>query len=770
MTITTADLVGIVVKASALLALAAAADLIGRRFASAAIRHFTWTVSLGALLVLPFASTSLPSWSISVPVPAPIAAAAPAETSGVSTPITQVALTDFESWRDSGKANLTPVRPRHTPFDPVAFAFAIYSAGVVLLLARILIDTVIVGRLAARAATVDDPWWLERAAEGASRLGIRRHVRVLRSDENVMPFTFGTIRPTVILPESAERWSLERRSAVILHELAHVARRDCLAQRFASLACAIYWPHPGVWWAARRLRVEREFACDDRVLSAGTGARDYASHLLEIAHTFRANPAPATALGMARARQLEHRLLAIIDEGRNHAGLPRNGGVAILAATAAILLPIASLHAQIAHERAPVTLSVSHDHESSAISNRAADAAGTKPLAQPTADVGRRVADQGRRTPDDRRPTTDNDQDRDRYTSKDFTGTWEMHPTGRPGMINVDLRTTHSQNGFSLPVSRLEALNNGGSAAIRDGKIMDGTVHFLSRRDAGTFTFDGTCRDERCAGTYSFDPDPAFPARIAKYGVGTPTLSQQFQMAMSDTGTAYLDGLKAAGYAVPDVTTLVRAADHGVTLDYVKGMDALGYKLGTLDPLIRMRDHGVDPDYVKGMAAEGVAKLDAGELVRLRDHGVDPEYVKGMRDLGYSSANVADLVKARDHGVDPDFARGVSSLGYKNVPLDELIRLRDHGVDPEYVRGLSAAGYENLAIDLLVKMRDHGVDPPYARGLASLGYKDLPADSLIRLRDHGVDVEFVRRVRQRGGERPSVDDLIRRRDHGDDGR
>src|SRR5206468_10016735 len=144
-----------------------------------------------------------------------------------------------------------------------------------------------------------------------------RPVRLLRSLHEVMPLTFGTLAPTIVLPASAADWTADRRRAVLLHELAHVARRDCLVQRVAALACAVYWPHPGVWFAARRLRIERELACDDRVLGAGAAARDYAGHLLELAHALGRAPAPATALGMARPPQLEHRLLAILDAARN---------------------------------------------------------------------------------------------------------------------------------------------------------------------------------------------------------------------------------------------------------------------------------------------------------------------------------------------------------------------------------------------------------------------------------------------------------------------
>ena len=99
--------------------------------------------------------------------------------------------------------------------------------------------------------------------------------------------------------------------------MAHVARRDCLTQMLASVACAVYWCHPAVWWIASRLRIERELACDDRVIAAGTDARDYAGHLLEIAYAFGRRRAPALVVSMARPRQLEGRMLAALDDDRN---------------------------------------------------------------------------------------------------------------------------------------------------------------------------------------------------------------------------------------------------------------------------------------------------------------------------------------------------------------------------------------------------------------------------------------------------------------------
>jgi ankyrin repeat protein len=119
-----------------------------------------------------------------------------------------------------------------------------------------------------------------------------------------------------VLPRDATSWPERRRHVVLLHELAHIKRRDCLTQLLAQIVCAAYWFNPLAWIAARRLRTERERACDDFVLAAGTPGSEYASHLLDIAQArqpVRFSPLAATAVPMARRSQLEGRLMAILD-------------------------------------------------------------------------------------------------------------------------------------------------------------------------------------------------------------------------------------------------------------------------------------------------------------------------------------------------------------------------------------------------------------------------------------------------------------------------
>jgi TonB family protein len=131
---------------------------------------------------------------------------------------------------------------------------------------------------------------------------------------------------------------------VLLHEIAHAARFDPLTQFAAQLACCLYWFNPLAWVASRNMAMERERACDDRVLASGAGATDYAGHLVEIARELRGRkPWLSAAIAMANRSQLEPRLLAILDRHLRRRGVtPKR--IAIVAGLATLLvLPLAAM-------------------------------------------------------------------------------------------------------------------------------------------------------------------------------------------------------------------------------------------------------------------------------------------------------------------------------------------------------------------------------------------------------------------------------------------
>ena len=97
---------------------------------------------------------------------------------------------------------------------------------------------------------------------------------------------------------------------------------------------------------AARLRAERERACDDLVLVAGTRGPDYAEHLLDIARQFRREAVGVAAVAMARPSELEGRLLAILDPLRSRRPADRARLLGAVASAALFVLPVAGIRLQ----------------------------------------------------------------------------------------------------------------------------------------------------------------------------------------------------------------------------------------------------------------------------------------------------------------------------------------------------------------------------------------------------------------------------------------
>ena len=222
----------------------------------------------------------------------------------------------------------------------------VWAAGAALVLGRLFLGLIAVQVIARRTTDASDARWLPLARELADDLAISR-IAFRRSERAAMPVAYGVWRPTVLMPAAADGWTEDRLRIVLLHELAHVKRRDCLTHMLAQVACGLYWFNPLAWVAARRVRAERERACDDLVLAAGTPGPDYADQLLEIARVMRAGRFPSivagASLAMAHRSQLEGRLMAILDPSVPRSGVSRMRTFAAAAVAAAALIPLASM-------------------------------------------------------------------------------------------------------------------------------------------------------------------------------------------------------------------------------------------------------------------------------------------------------------------------------------------------------------------------------------------------------------------------------------------
>jgi beta-lactamase regulating signal transducer with metallopeptidase domain len=126
------------------------------------------------------------------------------------------------------------------------------------------------------------------------------------------PFTCGLIRPRVLLPDDSPAWPLRRLNATLLHEAAHLQRRDPLVRVLATIVRAAFWFHPLVWLTHRQLIAAQEQACDQAALTHGLRPDDYAEDLL--ASATHSHLTPSEALSMAKWSQLGNRIRHILEK------------------------------------------------------------------------------------------------------------------------------------------------------------------------------------------------------------------------------------------------------------------------------------------------------------------------------------------------------------------------------------------------------------------------------------------------------------------------
>lgn len=341
-------------KATALLLAALTVTALLRR-ASAGTRHLVWVGTLAAVLLLPVLSswtpmrlqvlpTSLARATLSSTTSPEKTPPMVAHDKGVSSAsgLGSVSRGSAASQKTPMLPAIAPLQERHVSIGMVLLV--LWASATSVLLAWLTFGALSVRRIVRSGRSLDDDRaWSAPLCEIADRLDLEAVPRLLASDLIEMPFACGVLRPTVVLPAKAEQWNDSRRRAVLFHELAHVKRRDLVGHTLGRLACAFYWFHPLVWTAARRLRAESERACDDLVLSCGAKASDYADHLLDIVISVRRYGAPATAMPMARRRELEGRVLAILDPAVQRIGPGRLQSLGLVATSGVLALCVAAM-------------------------------------------------------------------------------------------------------------------------------------------------------------------------------------------------------------------------------------------------------------------------------------------------------------------------------------------------------------------------------------------------------------------------------------------
>ncbi len=154
--------------------------------------------------------------------------------------------------------------------------------------------------------------------ETLKEFGSTRPVQVSVSDKLRVPTAIGFMKPLVVIPSwTMKNLTTAELNAVMLHELAHLRRRDDWTNLIQKILGALLFFHPAVWWIEKKLTLEREMACDDLVLARTASPQAYAECLVSLAEKslMRRGLSLAQA-AVDRLRHLSLRVAQILDVNR----------------------------------------------------------------------------------------------------------------------------------------------------------------------------------------------------------------------------------------------------------------------------------------------------------------------------------------------------------------------------------------------------------------------------------------------------------------------
>jgi beta-lactamase regulating signal transducer with metallopeptidase domain len=694
--------------------------------ASAAARHLLWSIAVACLLALPVFELVLPDWQVPV-FPALLqSTSAETESPAISQPPDNRFAGAFAENR--GPANsyasvkepltakpsarktpdeLPALPPYQTPLfedvrsepslavdapkGPMNWAlmiFLIWSAGFLLVMLRLLAGTCRVWRIARRAEPLIDSYWARLLDEQTAELGLNNRIRILKSRGVNMPMTWGAFRPVVLLPLDADDWSEECSRIVLLHELAHIKRRDCLTQMLAQMACALHWFNPLVWSAAKRLRVERELACDDQVLEVGTRASDYASYLVAIASSCEANLfASPTTVGMA-CSQLESRVVSILNPDIRRRGLNRLRIIIAAILSVAFIVPLSILQPW-------VSAAVLTKDEA-----RNKDAA---PLVVEPAEI--------EKLPDEYLSQV--------AETQKAVALAIAHQDVEAQAVEDNLEQEDSQDPQQAPDPQAET--------IEQEKAAEGAGNPANPSNEQSYRM-------KLHGV-----TPEFIESARRLGFENLSVNQLIQMRVHQIDDAFVNQVRGWGFANASLNQLVQLRVSGVTGEYIEAMKRAGIENLLVNRLANLKLQNVTPEYIDELRRLGFDKLSADQLISLKVHRINEAFVREAQNWGFGKLSLNELMQIRVHNITPNFAQEMKALGFDNLSLQKLMQLRVHNVNAEYLREMRGLGFDNLTAAQAIQMKIYGINAEYVKKLRAAGFKNVSVEQMLDMKRHGID-------------------------------
>ena len=643
-----------------------------------------------------------------------------------------------------------------------------------------------------------DNYWLEKLEFLKGKLKIKKGIDLVESALVRSPVVVGHLKPVILFPIGViNRLSPQDVEAILAHELAHIARHDYIFNILQTLAEALFYYHPAVWWLSAQVRNERESACDEIAIQLTGDSIHYAKTLVTVQEMafFPLSNALAFA-GQPKKSQFLLRIQRILNQKQNNN---------VMEKFIATFLIVGSL----------VVLTIAQNSKST--------------------------------------QTDKNDKTNITVSENSFLQ-WGDAPLSNSGFWNAKII------GDEVKITFNHDVDNGNWTSTRRFKKSEFSAlpttesDFTLSRDAGTMRFKGKFEDNEGYGKFEFEENADFKMQLGNYGINNIKEEMMVHLFMSNINKNYMEYLKQNGYtsisksqlqdlAIHGLTKenmesyianfkkgansnlpldkivelkihgvdakyrqdlnnagfvdvpleqILEAKIHGLSGNFLKGIAQTGQKL-SLEEAIQMKIHGVDaafinkisngkkdlsPDDIVEAKIHGIDKIDVEKLKKagvdpsnedlkaFAIHGIDADYIEKMNNAGFGKLGAEQLLAAKIHGIKPETAKEFGEMGYKNLNFEKVLEFKIHGITPEYAKNIATAGYKDLSASKIVEFKIHGITPEYVKSVSDMGFKDLPASKIVEMKIHGVKADFIKGFIDAGYKDTPLSKFIEMKIHG----
>ncbi|GAA4308440.1 hypothetical protein GCM10023149_02360 [Mucilaginibacter gynuensis] len=182
-----------------------------------------------------------------------------------------------------------------------------------------------------------DNSWQHRVTELAGQMGIRQIITIAESGIARVPMVVGHLKPLILIPVGLiTALSPADIEAILVHELAHICRRDYLTNVLLSIVELLFFFNPAVLWIAALIKAERENCCDDIAVEYTGNKVNYIKALVASQEYQLSAPAFAMALN-GNKQHLKGRVQRLLSSRNPSLNMMERSLLAVCLVTAVLL-------------------------------------------------------------------------------------------------------------------------------------------------------------------------------------------------------------------------------------------------------------------------------------------------------------------------------------------------------------------------------------------------------------------------------------------------